>query len=90
MALSDSLGNNRNYGNPLHFGDKRMARVSAASPFKLELFLLYLHLSRVAWYLFSMASILSGLFKSVASLPPICECILSPGEVLHYKSTFSR
>ena len=37
-----------NQGNPLFFGKKRMACVSVASPGKLELFSIYLHLSRVA------------------------------------------
>ena len=34
--------------NPLCFGDKRSVHVSVTSPCKLELFSIYLHLSRVA------------------------------------------
>ena len=68
-----------NQGNPLHFGDECIACVSVASPCKLELFSIYLHLSRNAWYLFGMVSlfarsfVIARLFTRLA----ICECILS-------------
>ena len=45
---SDSLGNSRKLGNPLSFGDKRTTCVSLESHYELELFSIYMHLSRVA------------------------------------------
>ena len=80
MAHSDCLGNGRKLresGNPLRFGDKRMACVSVASPGKRKLFFIYFHLSKVASYSFSTVSPLSRLFSRLAILPRICECILN-------------
>ena len=70
VAYCDSLSNSRQSEESLPCG-------SFPSPWKLELFSIYLDLSRGTRYFFGLVSVFPGLFRHLVIRSPTSECILN-------------